>query len=148
MNSGRIYLYYSCKYEMKFRLKDMDWPNFSFHPDFSGLVCPTQYYCFWLHTYYLQCQIKFIFSKTRQRDFGRSGPSETGKRIKLFHIPHDALIYKCSIPYSQATFQNGGFPSRIHKHTAATKGRVFSEIMMQFSHCPKNVPETILNKRF
>ena len=29
-----------------------------------------------------------------------------------------------------------------------TKGRFFSESMMHFSHCPKNVPKTILKKRF
>ena len=28
------------------------------------------------------------------------------------------------------------------------KGRFFSESMMHFSHCPKNVPKTILKKRF
>ena len=29
-----------------------------------------------------------------------------------------------------------------------SKGRFFSESMMHFSHCPKNVPKTILKKRF
>ena len=28
------------------------------------------------------------------------------------------------------------------------KGRFFSESMMHFSNCPKNVPKTILKKRF
>ena len=28
------------------------------------------------------------------------------------------------------------------------KGRFFSESIMHFSHCPKNVPKTILEKRF
>ena len=31
---------------------------------------------------------------------------------------------------------------------SSPKSRLFSESVMQFSHCPKNVPKTILNKRF
>ena len=31
---------------------------------------------------------------------------------------------------------------------SSSKGRFFSERMMYFSHCPKNVPKTILKKRF
>ena len=32
--------------------------------------------------------------------------------------------------------------------STSTKGRFFSESMMHFSHCPKNVPKTIVKKRF
>jgi hypothetical protein len=34
------------------------------------------------------------------------------------------------------------------KKSLLGKGRFFSESMMHFSHCPKNVPKTILKKRF
>jgi hypothetical protein len=64
----------------------------------------------------------------RQADWQSSKPKHNGAKMS----------FKVAFKFTYTVFS----------HNVLSKGRFFSESMMHFSHCPKNVLKTILKKRF